>query len=155
MRGMRAADLMTPEPITVLPDTPIAEVARSLRDHDVGGVPVVADELDRHLVGMITDRDIAVRCTAMGHNPRTCTAKDHMSGELRTARPEDDLGEVMAMMRGGQIRRIPVVDDEERVIGIIAQADLAVDAVEAEAATEMEVAETLQRISEPGHPEPT
>jgi CBS domain-containing protein len=153
MREMRAGELMTPDPIVVLPDTPIAEIARELRTHDIGSVPVVSDQHGKRLVGVITDRDIATRCVAEGHDPSRCAAKHHMTQEVVSARAGDDVNRVMELMAGAQVRRLPVTDERERVIGIIAQADLAVDAVEDDAASPIDVAYTIERISRPAHPE--
>lgn len=154
MRQMRAAELMTPDPITVTVDTPITDVARELREHNIGSVPVVNNEQEKRIIGVITDRDIAIRCTADDHDPRQCTAQQHMTRDVSAvARAGDDLSRVMVLMQGAQVRRIPVIDESRRVIGIIAQADLAVEAVEEDAASPLDVAYTLERISEPAHPE--
>lgn len=153
MREMKASELMTPDPVTVGSDTSIADVARRLREHDIGSVPVVTDDADKRLVGMITDRDIACRCSAEGHDPSECTASSHMSTDVRSARAGDDLNTVKEIMSGAQVRRVPVTDDDGRVLGMIAQADLAVDAVENRGAARIDVAETVEQISQPAHPQ--
>ncbi len=153
MREMRAGELMTPDPVTVGPETPIAEVAREFRIHDIGFLPVVESERSNRLVGVITDRDVACRCTAEGHDPKGCTAERHMTRALATARAGDAVQRVMELMQGAQVRRLPVVNDTGRLVGVIAQADLAVDAVEEDAVSPLDVAYTLERISEPAHPE--
>ncbi|HEX7120411.1 MAG TPA: CBS domain-containing protein [Longimicrobiales bacterium] len=153
MREMRAGELMTPDPITVTPDTPIAEVAREFRIHDIGFLPIVDGDRGHRLLGVITDRDIACRCTAEGHDPTACPAERHMTREVATARAGDDVNRVMEIMQGAQVRRLPVVSDTGRLIGVIAQADLAVDAVEEDAVAPIDVAYTVERISEPAHPE--
>lgn len=153
MREMKAAELMTPDPIIVERGATISDVARELREHDIGIVPVVESRGDRRLLGVITDRDIAVRCVAAGHEPHNCAVDQHMTRDVRVARAGDDVATVMDIMKSGQVRRVPVVDGSDRIIGIIAQADLAVDAVEEQAVSELDVADTLARISEPAHPE--
>lgn len=153
MREMHAAELMTPDPAVVEPSTPVSEVAEELARHDIGSVPVVESRRSRRLVGMITDRDIAVRCAARGHHPGECEAAAHMSRHVVTARVDDDIPHVLRKMEGGQIRRIPVVDKANRVVGIIAQADLAVEAVREHTVSELDIAYTLQRVSLPAHPE--
>lgn len=153
MRDMKASELMTPDPVTVGRDTSIADAARRLREHDIGSVPVVSDDPDRHLLGVITDRDIACRCSAEGHDPRECTAGSHMSENVRTARAGDGLDTIKEIMSGSQVRRVPVTDDDGRILGIVAQADLAVEAVENDAIARIDVAETLEQISEPAHPQ--
>ena len=153
MREMKAAELMTPDPITVERGTTISEVARELREHDIGIVPVVDSRADRRLLGVITDRDVAVRCVAAGHEPHQCAVDQHMTRDVRAVHAGDDVATVMDVMKSAQVRRVPVVDAKDRVIGIIAQADLAVDAVEDQAVSKLDVADTIARISEPAHPE--
>ncbi|HEY8469885.1 MAG TPA: CBS domain-containing protein [Longimicrobiales bacterium] len=153
MREMKAAELMTPDPIVVERGTTIADAARELREHDIGCVPVVESRADRRLLGIITDRDIAVRCVAAGHQPQQCAVDQHMTRDVHAVRAGDDVARVMDVMKSEQVRRVPVLDPKERVIGIIAQADLAVDAVEEQAVSPLDVADTLERISEPAHPE--
>lgn len=153
MREMRASELMTPDPITVSADTSISDAARELREHDIGILPVVENMQSKRLVGVITDRDIVVRCSAEGHSPDDCTVGQHMTREVRSARAGDDLALVMGLMREAQVRRIPVTDQSQRIIGVIAQADLAVDAVREDAASRLDIAYTLERVSKPAHPE--
>lgn len=153
MRAMRAAELMTPDPITIVPETPVAELAREFRIHDIGFLPVVESMQSNRIVGVITDRDVACRCTAEGHDPKACTAERHMTHEVVAARAGDDVRRVMELMQGAQLRRLPVVNDTGRIVGVIAQADLAVEAVEEEAVSPLDVAYTLERISAPAHPQ--
>lgn len=153
MREMKAAELMTPDPIIVERGTPISDVAREFREHDIGMVPVVESRADRRLLGVITDRDVAVRCVAAGHEPHHCSVDQHMTRDVRAVRAGDDVATVMAVMKSAQVRRVPVLDAKDRVIGIIAQADLAVEAVEEQAVSKLDVADTVARISEPAHPE--
>lgn len=153
MREMRAAELMTPDPVTLPAETPIIEVAKELREHEIGSIPIVNDYTENQLEGIITDRDIVVRCLALGHDPRRCTAGQHMTESVVTAGPGDLVGRVMELMQGAQVRRVPVVDDNGRVLGIIAQADLAVEAARDRAVSGLDVAATLERISKPARPE--
>ena len=153
MRDMYAGELMTPDPITITPDTPIAEAAREFRIHDVGFLPVVDSDRNLQLVGVITDRDIACRCVAEGHDPTKCSVESHMTRDVAAANPGDHVNRVMELMQGAQVRRIPVVSDTGRLLGVIAQADLAVEAVEEDAVSPLDVAYTLERISLPAHPQ--
>jgi len=122
---MQAREIMTPEPAVVTPDDPIAKAAQIMRDSDVGMVPVVDNSSSRTLKGVITDRDIVIRCVAESHLP-TCKVRDHMTADrVDTVRPEDDVRDVVARMEHDQVRRIPVVSDGFRLAGIIAQADVA------------------------------
>jgi CBS domain-containing protein len=141
---MKARDIMTADPETVTSSDSIQTAARIMRDSDVGIVPVVDDEDSRRLRGVITDRDIAVRCIAEGRDGN-CRVSDLMSGDLVTARPDDDVSKVMDRMKAEQVRRIPVVDDNDRLVGIIAQADLALDGPSDKA-----VGDVVEKISEPG-----
>jgi len=122
---MRARDIMTPNPLVVTPSDPVSRAAEIMRDAEIGIVPVVDDRERRRLVGVITDRDIAVRCVASQHIP-ACEVSLHMSGEhLCTVKPDDDVANVLASMTHDRVRRIPVVADDNRLIGMISQADLA------------------------------
>ena len=115
-------ELMTPNPTTVSSDSPITEAARIMRDEDVGIVPIV--EGDR-LVGTVTDRDIAIRVIAEGKDPQSTTVRDIASTQLVTIDPEQDLDEATRLMAQHQVRRLPVVEEDGRLVGIVAQADIA------------------------------
>jgi CBS domain-containing protein len=147
----RAADIMTENPEAVTPDVTLSDAAQKMRDLDVGIIPVV-DTLDnRRLRGVITDRDIAIRGVAEGRDG-TAVVSDCMTDEVETVNKNDSIQDVMRIMRNEQVRRVPVTDREGRLVGIVAQADLAVDYAGADRDREMEVGETLERISEPAHP---
>ena len=141
---MKARDIMTANPESVTATDSIQAAARIMRDSDVGIVPVVDDEGSRRLRGVITDRDIAVRCVAEGRDGN-CRVSDLMSGDLVTARPDDDVSKVMDRMKTEQVRRIPVIDDSDRLVGIIAQADIALDGPGDKA-----IGDVVEKISEPG-----
>jgi len=115
-------DLMTTNPQTVEPSTPIVEVARVMRDADVGPVPVV--EGDR-LIGLVTDRDIVVRVVADGNDPSSTTVGEIMSTDLVTVDPDQPLDEALRLMAAHQVRRLPVTEEDGRPVGIVAQADIA------------------------------
>jgi CBS domain-containing protein len=125
---MHVQDIMTsPVRTARLTDT-IAQAAQALRDLDVGALPVVAGDDTSVLVGIITDRDIAVRCAAAGHDSRECLVRDHMTGgELATALPTDEVLYAAHRMQRARVRRIPVLDADRHVVGIVTQADLARD----------------------------
>jgi len=140
---MKARDIMTADPQCVTMQDSATVAARIMRDSDVGIVPVVDDGDSRRLRGVITDRDIALRCVAEGRNGE-CRVAELMTGDLVTVRPDDDLDRVMSLMKSEQVRRIPVVDDGDRLVGIIAQADVAL-----EGPGDREVGQVVERISEP------
>jgi CBS domain-containing protein len=141
---MKARDIMTTNPESVTAADSIQTAARIMRDSDVGIVPVIDDQSSRRLRGVITDRDIAVRCIAEGRDGN-CRVSDLMSGDLVTARPDDDVSKIMERMKSEQVRRIPIVDDSDRLVGIVAQADLALDGP-----SDRAVGDVVEKISEPG-----
>ncbi|MEJ2504111.1 MAG: CBS domain-containing protein [Gemmatimonadota bacterium] len=145
---MKARELMTERPETLTEKDSLATAAQRMRDLNVGLIPVVADGGDGRLTGVITDRDIAVRHVAEGHGEDCCVGDEMTREPLFTVGPDDEASTVMARMREGQVRRVPVLEDG-RLVGIIAQADLAVETSPAEAE---EVAATVERISEPARP---
>jgi CBS domain-containing protein len=115
-------DIMTPNPRTVESGGSVVEAARIMRDEDVGIVPVV--EGDR-LVGTVTDRDIAIRVVAEGRNSESTTTGEIASRELVTIDPQQDLDEALRLMARHQVRRLPVVEEDGRLVGVLAQADVA------------------------------
>ena len=142
---MLARDLMTADPRVVTVDQQVSDAARVMRDEGVGCVPVVSDTSTMRLRGVITDRDIAVRCTAEGHVPH-CRVSDHMTADhLDSVTPEADVAEVMNLMERDQVRRI-LVTDGDRLVGIIAQADLALKEGPLEP---IKVEAVLERLSAP------
>jgi CBS domain-containing protein len=116
-------DVMTPDPLTVPVDAPVAEAARLMRDHDIGDVLVVTDD---RVTGIVTDRDIAVRAVAESADPDTTTVGEICSSGLVTVSPTDDLREATDMMREYAVRRVPVLEDE-RPVGILSIGDLAMN----------------------------
>ena len=122
---MLAREIMTSDPSVVTPDEPISRAAEIMRDLGVGIVPVVDDPRAMRLIGVITDRDITIRCVARKHAPE-CLVRAHMTvSPLSTVSPTDDVDRVISLMEHEQVRRIPVVSGGNRLEGIIAQADLA------------------------------
>jgi CBS domain-containing protein len=115
-------DVMTKNPRSVESGTSVMEAARIMRDEDVGIVPIV--EGDR-LVGTVTDRDIAVRVVADRKSPEAATVGEIASRELVTIDPQQDLDEALRLMARHQVRRLPVVEEDGKLVGILAQADIA------------------------------
>jgi CBS domain-containing protein len=130
-------DVMTERPITCEPSATVVEVAKLMEREDVGPIPVV--ESDR-LVGIVTDRDLVLRVIAEGRDPKQTSVKDIISKDLVTVSPEEDLEQVLRVMAGKQVRRVPVVEGD-RLVGIVAQADVA------RAADEERTGEVVQQIS--------
>ena len=143
---MRAQDLMTADPACCEPNSTVREAAQLMRDHDCGCIPVIEGE-SRRLVGVLTDRDVACRCVAEGKSPDT-PVRHVMTTNPQSCHPEDDVAAVEQIMIETQVRRVPVVDAKQCCVGMIAQADLALNQ---EAASGQEVGRVVERISEPGH----
>jgi CBS domain-containing protein len=150
----RAAQLMTENPECVTPDTSLQDVARKMRELNVGIIPVVDSMEGRRLQGVITDRDIAIRAVAEGKDGKS-TVGACMTSDVETVNKNDRVGDVLMVMEREQVRRVPVTDREGRLVGIIAQADLAVDFAGDDMARERMVEDTIQRISEPARPRRT
>jgi CBS domain-containing protein len=133
-------DLMTSDPTVVEPDKPVAEAAKLMKAEDVGIVPIVDDQ--NRLVGTITDRDITVRVVAEEKDPKSTTVSEIASQSLITVDPQQDLHEALRLMAQHQVRRLPVVEEDGRLVGIVAQADVA---REGEDARTGEVVEQISR----------
>lgn len=144
---MKARELMSAQPACCTPDETVGEAARLMKEHDCGCIPVVEDKETDRLVGVVTDRDIACRCTAEGKGPDTPVA-EAMSRDPKCCSPDDDVDRVERIMAEAQVRRVPVVDQRGCCIGIIAQADLALNQ---RAGSESEIGHMVERISEPAH----
>lgn len=117
-----ARELMTPDPTCVKEDETLVDAARKMRDLDVGALPICGS--DDRLKGMLTDRDIVVKCLAQGGDPNTTTAGDLAEGKPVTVGADDDIRVALEMMQKHQVRRLPVIDDH-KLVGIISQADVA------------------------------
>ena len=119
---MKAKDMMTTNPSVVTPDMPVQEAARLMQREDTGVLPVVESKQSLRLIGMLTDRDITLRVVAEGKV--SAQVSDAMSTGVQSARPDDDAKDVMALMAREQVRRIPIVDEQGMVVGIVSQADI-------------------------------
>ena len=129
---MNVSSLMTPNPACCTPDTTIQDVAVLMVQHDCGEIPVIRGENDRRMVGVITDRDIVCRVVASGEDPAEALVEDSMTQSPVAVRSDMSLDECLALMEEHQIRRVPVVDENELICGIVSQADIAVGAAPAE-----------------------
>lgn len=140
------ADVMTRGVRSMTPDDTVALAAQVMEELNVGVVPVCEGE---KLVGMVTDRDIVVRGVAQQRDLQATRLADVMSSSVRTAHEEDDVDEVLSEMSRSQIRRLPVVDQQERLVGIITLGDIAAKDVDDEG----DVALSLGDISSPAEPD--
>jgi CBS domain-containing protein len=152
---MRVEQLMTRRVRICRPDDTLERAAQLMWDHDCGSIPVCTDEAGSVAVGIITDRDIAM-CAMFHPRPlRDLPVSEAMSRNLRVCRPSDSLEAAEGIMRDAQVRRLPVVDADGRVIGMISLADLAAEAARecapgaSKEITETEVGDTLSAICQP------
>jgi CBS domain-containing protein len=116
---------MTRNPVACQPGDSIAHAAQVMKREDVGSIPVVESEASSRLVGIVTDRDIVVRVVAEGRDVAAATVREAMTPNPATCGEEDDVKQAVAHMAERQVRRMPVVDADGRLSGIIAQADIA------------------------------
>jgi CBS domain-containing protein len=142
---VRVSQIMTPDPACCTPDSTAQEAASLMKEHDCGSIPVVERLETRRLVGTVTDRDLAIRGLAAGRGPDT-RIRDLMTNDPIAAAPEDEAEIVREVMVAQQVRRVPVVDENGAVVGIVAQADLA---LEDGAASDQEVGRIVEAISDP------
>ena len=140
---MTCKDVMTADPKCCLPDDTIARAAEIMREQDVGPTPVVSDRTTKRLTGIVTDRDIAIKVVAVGRDPRSTRVDDVMSKDIVTCQAEDDYTQALHAMARHQVRRIPVVNEDGALLGIISQADVA------RQSSEEELGEVVEEISEP------
>lgn len=138
--GSKVRDLMTTRPRSVTPDTQLPTVAELMESEDVGAIPVVDGE---RLIGMVTDRDIVVRAIAKGKDPRGMPVSEIASQDLVTVDPDDDVDDALRLMAQYQVRRLAVVEEDERLVGVVSQADVALHA------KEKTVGELVEDISRP------
>jgi CBS domain-containing protein len=132
---------MTKNPVCCLGDECVVLTAKLMKDQNVGSIPVVENRLTRILVGIVTDRDLALKVVAEGRDPKTVKVQDVMSYSTVTCHVEDDLQMALDAMSYHQLRRIPIVDNENRILGIIAQADVATREPEKTAAVVKEISQ--------------
>jgi len=124
---MKISEIMSKNPRSVSPDTPVSEAAQLMKEEDVGLVPVVervgGAETRGRLVGVVTDRDIAIRAVAEGR-AADAHVSEIMSGGVKTCGPDDSVESAMELMGREQVRRLPIVDERGSLVGVVAQADL-------------------------------
>lgn len=142
---MRVKQIMTPNPARCTPEATAKEAALLMREHDCGSIPVVENTASNRLVGTVTDRDLAVRGLAAGLGPDTLV-RDLMTPDPVTCLPEDEVEDLRQVMIEQMVRRVPVVDVDGVLVGIVAQADIA---REEGAASDREVGRIVEAISEP------
>ena len=138
---MELNTVMTANPACCGRETSLQQVAQMMADNDCGMIPVVDPQ--GMPLGTITDRDIAVRAVAKGGDMNSCCAGDYMSSPVRTVAQDSSLADCCAAMESAQLRRMPVVDDKGRVVGVVAQADVALNG------SARDTAEVVKEVSRP------
>jgi CBS domain-containing protein len=137
---MKVSEVMTRDVQTVSPDQPVQQAASFMLSADAGSIPVTQGD---RLIGMITDRDIAVRGVAKGYGPDT-PVRELMTDDIVTARLDDDTDDIAARMSSAQVRRLPVIDDQERLCGIVSLGDLT------QKGSDSAAEQALEGVTEPG-----
>jgi CBS domain-containing protein len=140
---MKVQDIMTGEPRCLTPNSSVREAAQLMKEINAGVIPVV-EAGSKRLVGVVTDRDIALRVVAEGKGADCCISDVMSGGNLATATPSDDVDRVMETMSREQVRRIPIVDERGSLVGIVAQADIV------RKADDKKAERTVEKISQPG-----
>jgi CBS domain-containing protein len=120
--GQIIKDVMTSNPCSIDAEKSVAYAAKMMREEDVGLAPIVEGD---KLIGMLTDRDIAIRVVAEGRNPEQVKVADVASKQVVTVDPQQDLDEALRIMAEHQVRRLPVVEEDGKLVGVVAQADIA------------------------------
>ena len=134
---MKCNEVMTKNPVCCLPNDSVAKAAGLMKSEDIGSIPVIENEQTKKLVGIVTDRDLALKVVAEGRDPKTTKVEAVMTHNVVTCRAEDDLQKALDAMAKHQLRRIPIVDNDNKILGIIAQADVATRADQPEKTAEM------------------
>lgn len=119
------SEVMTKNPVSAMPTDTVVNVAQLMKERDIGPVPIVEDKISKRLIGIVTDRDLAMKVVADGLDPNTTMARDVMTKEVITCREDDEIDSALGAMSKHQLRRILVVDANDSLVGIIAQADVA------------------------------
>jgi CBS domain-containing protein len=123
---MKCQEIMTDNPVCCMPEDNVGQAARLMRRERIGSVPVVTDELKRELIGIVTDRDLAIKVVGESRDAIRTTVYDVMTAAVVACREDDDVVSALLAMEEHQIRRVPVVDHSGRLVGIISQGDISI-----------------------------
>jgi CBS domain-containing protein len=144
MTMKKCSDVMTKNPSCCLPTDTVAKAAQQMKKEKVGSIPVIENEKTKKLIGIVTDRDLALQVIADGRDTKTTKVADVMTQDVITCGMDDDVQNAVDAMSDNQLRRIPVVDNDHMIVGIIAQADVATRVDEPQ-----ETAKMVKEISQP------
>ena len=140
----KCREIMTPDPVCSLPADSVTKAAQYMKSENVGSIPVVDDQENKRLVGIITDRDLALGILADGRDAGKTTVKELMTTDPVSCKEDDNVEKALHAMQTHQVRRIPVVDKNQRLVGIIAQGDIATRLQNPE-----KTAEVVEEVSRP------
>ena len=130
-------EVMTKNLVCCLPNDSVAKAAELMKSENIGSIPVIENEQTQKLVGIVTDRDLALKIVAEGRDAKSTKVEAVMTHQVVTCRADDDLQKALDAMAEHQLRRIPVVDNDNKILGIIAQADVATRVDQPEKTAEM------------------
>jgi CBS domain-containing protein len=133
----KCSEVMTKDLVCCLPNDSVAEAAQLMKNENIGSIPVIENEQSQTLVGIVTDRDLTLTIVAEGRDAKSTSVEEVMTRTLVTCFADDDLEKALGAMAEHQLRRIPVVDNDNKIVGIIAQADVATRVDEPEKTGEM------------------
>ncbi len=133
----KCEEVMTKNPVCCVPSDNVAKVAEMMKHENIGPIPVIENEQTRKLVGIVTDRDLAMKIVAEGRDARSTKVDVVMTQKVVTCHADDDLQKALDTMSEHQLRRIPIVDKDNRILGIISQADVATRVNQPEKTAEM------------------
>lgn len=133
----KCSEVMTKDPVCCLPDDTVTKVAQLMQRDNIGWIPVIENAQTQKLVGIVTDRDLALKIIAKGQDAKTTKVEAVMTRQVVTCHAEDDLQKALDAMAEHQLRRIPIVDTHHKIVGIIAQADVATRVNQPEKTAEM------------------
>ena len=133
----KCSEVMTNNPVCCLPNDTVANVAELMNSGNIGSIPVIENEQTKKLIGIVTDRDLTLKIVAKGLDAKSTKVETVMTRKVVTCRADDDLQKALDVMAENQLRRIPVVDADNKIMGIIAQADVATRIDQPEKTAEM------------------
>ena len=133
----KCSEVMTKDPVCCLPNDSVARAAELMNNENIGSIPVIESEQTRKLVGIVTDRDLALRIVSEGRDAKSTFVEAVMTRKVVTCFADDDLQKALDAMAQHQLRRMPVVDNDNKLVGIIAQADVATRVDQPEKTAEM------------------
>ena len=121
---MKIKHVMTKDPTCCVPSDTAQRAAKIMREEDTGVVPIIENEHSRKVIGIVTDRDLCMNVVAEGRDSRTTQVHESMTTTVVSCSPQDSVDKATELMRENQIRRIPVVDEQHQLVGIVAMADM-------------------------------